>query len=272
MDMKRWARVAVLVALSGVLTVACSAGDVTMDSSVQGAMGESAAVESRPAEQQIIQTANVSIEVDDVEESVSSIVTSVEANDGFVQSRSLNQYDNDATASMTIRIPAEDLDSFLVSLADEGRVINTTIDAQDVTMEVIDLEARISTLKASIERLRELQQQAESVADLVAVESELATRQSELESLTARRDYLATQVDLATVYLWIEQRDTGASLTPDFLGGLQRGWDTLLTLGAGLITGAGFILPTALVGLVIALLVLTIVRLIRGRAKRKDRQ
>lgn len=269
-EVKGSARIVVLLALLGGLTAGCSAGDITMDSPADGSLSDSAAVESRPADQQIIQTANVSLEVDDVEKAVSNVAESVDESDGFVQSRSINLYDNDATASMTIRIPASDLEGFLISLADEGRVLTSTIDAQDVTTEVIDLEARIRTLEASINRLRDLQQQAESVADLVAVESELATRQSELESLTARRDYLATQVDLATVYLWLDQRDTGSALTPDFIGGVQRGWDALLTLGAGLITGVGFLLPTALVGLSIAVVVIIIIRLIRRRSTREE--
>lgn len=269
--MKRSARTAVLVALTGLLIAGCGSGGVSGGMPVEGALSDAAAqsTESMPSEQQIIRTANVSLEVDDVDESVLSITANVDAVDGFVQSRSLNRYDNDATASMTIRIPAAGLEDFLVLLADEGEVVTSTIDAQDVTIEVIDLDARISTLEASIDRLRELQQQATTVADLVAVESELANRQSELESLTARRDYLANQVDLATVFLWIDQVNTGAGLTPDFLGGLQRGWDALLTLGAGLITGLGFVLPTALVGLVIAVVVIITVRLIRRRTTRK---
>lgn len=261
--------------LAGSLLVGCGSSDGSFDaspSSMDGMAGESMPMEDQKAVQvgqQVIQTANTSLEVDDVNTAVANITTEVEAIGGSVQSRSINRFDDDATASMTIRIPAASLETFLASLADQGEVLNTTVDAQDVTVEVIDLEARISSLEASIDRLRELQGQATSVADLVAVEAELATRQSELESLTARRDYLASQVALSTVYLWIDQVDTGAALTPDFLGGLQRGWDALLTLGAGLITAAGFILPTALVGLVVAAVILIIIRLARTRHSRK---
>lgn len=274
--MRRSARAAVVLALSGTLLAACGSGDGGMESAVNAPAqfaDESVSVEQQiRQEQQVIRTANVTLEVDDVDESVSSITMRVDRLDGFIQNRSVNRYDDDATASLTIRIPATSLDDFLSSLAQEGDVLNSTVDAQDVSLEVIDLEARIKTLESSIDRLRVLQRQATTVADLVAVESELATRQAELESLTARRDFLANQVDLATVYLWIDQADTGAALTPDFLGGLQRGWDALLTLGAGLITGVGFLLPTALVGLVIAAAVFILVRLVRNRTNRKEQQ
>lgn len=267
-------RVAAIVAVAGGLFAACSTGDTSPDGGAAPSAGIVA--ESMPVDEQVkqptqvIQTANVTIEVDDVDRAVSNIVNDAEVDGGFVQSQSVNRFDDDATASLTIRIPATSLISFIDGLAEEGRVLTSTIDSQDVTTEVIDLDARISTLESSINRLQELQLQATNVADLVAVESELTTRQSELESLTARRDYLANQVDLSTVYVWIDQTDTGAALTPDFVGGLQRGWDALVTLGAGLITAIGFLLPMAVVGFVIAALVIIIVRRYRGRTKRKE--
>lgn len=273
--MKRSARLVLPLTLAAGLIVGCSSGDVSFEAPVGDAASMSG--ESMPGDpsattrQEIVRTANVSLEVDDVDRAVVSISEEAVAEGGIVQSRNVTTYDDDATASLTIRIPAGNLDAFLATLPDVGTVVNTTVDAQDVTIEVIDLEARIESLEASIERLRDLQAQATSISDLVAVEAELANRQSELESLTARRDYLANQVDLSTVYIWMDQRDTGAALTPDFLGGLQRGWDALLTLGAALTTAIGFLLPTALVGLVVAAVVIIIIRLIRGRTKQKDR-
>ena len=273
--MKRSARLVLPLTLAACFMAACSSGDVSFEAPVGDAASMSG--ESMPGDpsattrQEIVRTANVSLEVDDVDRAVVSISEEAVAEGGIVQSRNVTTYDDDATASLTIRIPAGNLDAFLATLPDVGTVVNTTVDAQDVTIEVIDLEARIESLEASIERLRDLQAQATSISDLVAVEAELANRQSELESLTARRDYLANQVDLSTVYIWMDQRDTGAALTPDFLGGLQRGWDALLTLGAALTTAIGFLLPTALVGLVVAAVVIIIIRLIRGRTKQKDR-
>ena len=278
--MGRTLRAAILAATAAAALVACGSGDPYLDGTpVPGVESADMKVESMASDgtsapavdQQVIQTANVSLEVDDVDQAVNGVEAQVEQLGGVVQSRSINNYDDDASAYMTIRIPAQDLNGFLDGLPALGRVINSTVDAQDVTLEVIDLEARISTLEASIERLRDLQRQATSVADLVAVESELATRQSELESLTARRDYLANQVDLSTVYVSMDQVDTGAALRPDFLGGLQRGWDALLTLGAGLVTGVGFLLPLAIVGAAIAAVIIVIVRAIRRRTKQEEK-
>ena len=264
---------ALLLTLASGLLVACGTGE----SSFQATSGESAPMNAEampmqdPGEvrmgEQVIQTAHVSIEVADVDSAIMAIEDATARSEGFVQNQSVNNFDGDSLANLTIRVPVANLDRFLTEVSELGDVRNQSLDAQDVTLEVIDLEARISTLEESIARLRDLQQQAESVTDLVAVEAELATRQAELESLTARRDYLANQVDLATVYVVLDQRDVGPDLRPDFLGGLQRGWDALLTLGAGLVTAAGFLLPTAVVALIVVAVVLSLVRKFRARRK-----
>ena len=262
-----------LVIVGGLLVGCGGSGGSTFDAGSAAPAQMSA--ESMPMEdtgpmrmgEQVIQTAQVSIEVQDVNSALSAIQDAATRSEGFVQNQSVNNFDTDSVANVTVRVPVANLDEFLTEISDLGEVRSQSLDAQDVTLEVIDIEARIATLEESIARLRDLQQRAESVADLVAVEAELATRQAELESLTARRDYLANQVDLATVYVVLDQRDVGPGLSPDFLGGLQRGWDALLTLGAGLITAAGFLLPTAVVALIVVAIVLSVVRKIRARRK-----
>lgn len=216
---------------------------------------------------QVIRTADAYLEVQSVESAVEDVKAATESAGGSIDSQNISRGDDWTSASFTLRIPEAGLDAFLAGLADFGEVQSINVNAQDVTLEVVDLEARITTLEDSISRLRELQQQTTSVADLVAVESELANRQAELESLNARRDYLANQVSLSTVYLSLSEREVGPSLTPDFLGGLQRGWDTLLTLGAGLITALGFVLPTVVL---VGLIVMVIVFLVRRRRRSKE--
>jgi glycine cleavage system regulatory protein len=219
--------------------------------------------------EQVIRTANISMDVDDVNTSVADISAVAEQLDGFVESQSVQGIGEDATAYITIRVPADNLDALLESIGALGEVSRTSIDSQDVTVQVIDIEARISALEDSIARLRELQGQAASVADLVAVESELAARQSELESLTAQRDYLARQVEMSTVYVSLDQRDVGPGVSPDFLGGLENGWNAMIALTAGLITAAGFLLPFLAVAGVITAIVLIIVVISRRDSKEK---
>ena len=222
------------------------------------------------ANQQIIRTAYVSVDVDDVATGVSAIADLTADLEGQLQSQSVQGTGEDSSANMTVRVPASNLDALLASIDTLGEVTSSSVDAQDVAVEVIDLEARITTLEESIDRLRDLQGQAASVADLVTVESELSARQAELESLTARRDYLMRQVEMSTAYISLTTTTTGPGVTPDFLGGLERGWNSLISLAAGLITLGGFLTPYLLIAGAITAIVLIIVALSRRDRKEKS--
>ena len=230
---------------------------------------DDAGTDSR-TDQQIIRTAYVSVDVDDVATGVSSIADLTADLEGQLQSQSVQGTGEDSSANITVRVPASNLDALLASIDTLGEVTSSSVDAQDVAVEVIDLEARITTLEESIDRLRDLQGQAASVADLVTVESELSARQAELESLTARRDYLMRQVEMSTAYISLTSATTGPGITPDFLGGLERGWNSLISLAAGLITLGGFLTPYLLIAGAITAIVLIIVALSRRNRKEKS--
>jgi hypothetical protein len=145
-------------------------------------------------------------------------------------------------------------------------VQQSNVTASDVTTQVIDLDARISALEASIARLSELQAQAETVADLIAVEAELANRQAELESIQSQRDYLGDQVAMSNVSIYL-QSALGGVTQPDFLRGLANGFNALLNTLGGLVVAAGFLLPFGVVVLVIFLVVRAVQKRRRGRGQ-----
>jgi hypothetical protein len=75
-------------------------------------------------------------------------------------------------------------------------------EAQDVSEEFVDLEARISSSKKLEEQyILLLEKQTEKVEDLLAIEKELARVRLEIERLEGRVRYLTNQVALSTVHL-----------------------------------------------------------------------
>jgi Domain of unknown function (DUF4349) len=91
-----------------------------------------------------------------------------------------------------------------------GEVRNRFRTAEDVTEEVVDVEARITSQRRSIDRIRALLDQAADIDDVVRIESELAARESELDSLLRRQEELAKLTALATVTVTF----LGPGLTP----------------------------------------------------------
>lgn len=202
-------------------------------------------------ERSIITTAQMSIRVEDVPGTVRSITDAVTAHDGVIDYQDFSDTGEGGFAQMTVRVPAESLEELITTVSAFGRVQQVSRQASDVTQQRVDLDARIGALEASIERLRDLLDQTTNVADLVAVETELANRQAEVDSLTAQRDYLANQVAMSTLSISIQPTVLGATATPGFADGLRNGIATLITLAGALVTAVGFMLPFAAIALLV---------------------
>ncbi len=94
---------------------------------------------------------------------------------------------------------------------------------------------------------------AETLTDIVALESQIATRQAELESLLAQQATLADQVAMATVTTTLTADAAPGSQPAGFWGGLRAGADALVSFGAGVLTALGWALPFLLLAGLLAL-------------------
>jgi hypothetical protein len=149
-------------------------------------------------------------------------------------------------------------------------VNSVSSNGSDVTQQRKDLDARIGALTASVDRLQQLLATATSISDLIAIESELTTRQAELDSLTQQRDWIVDQVDYSTLTLDLVTEDVAPDPAPDdFWSGLAAGWAALVGFASALGVAIGVLLPWLLAGLVIAAIVVTIVVLTTRRRPRE---
>ena len=141
------------------------------------------------------------------------------------------------------------------------------MNASDVTQQRQDLDARIDALTASVDRLQQLLSTATGITDLIAIESELTTRQAELDSLTQQRDFLVDQVDFSTVTVGLVTEAVAPDPRPDdFWSGVLAGWAALTAFASWLGVAFGVMLPWLVALLVVAAIAaLVIVLSTRGR-------
>ena len=185
---------------------------------------------------QIVRTGAVSLESDDVTGATRQVLALVTADRGTVsQQNTSTDRDGQASSSITAQVPATSLDSFLDQVARLGTVRSVSTSAQDVTSQAVDLDARIAALQSSIARLKQLMAQAGSVSDLLAAEEQLSSRQADLDSLTAQRTWLSTQVAMSTVTVQIDSpQDSGSTLALTLAGIVVV---IVLVGGAGVVVG-----------------------------------
>lgn len=159
-------------------------------------------------------------------------------------------------AWVSLRVPVGKVDAVVADLEKIGTILNRGRSTQDVTDQIVDLESRVQTQQASIERLQRLLGEAEDLGDIIALESELTRRQADLESMQRRSQELSGLADLATVTVGFTASDGVVTETDDdrgFLGGLAAGWDAFTASLTALATATGWLLPFATVAVLAAL-------------------
>lgn len=110
-------------------------------------------------------------------------------------------YGQRRNASMVLRIPKENLDGFLTEVDVRGNVISRSEQEEDVTLDYVDLESHKKVLQAEQERLLEMMEQAQTMDDLITLESRLSDIRYQLESMESRLRTYDNQIEYATVYL-----------------------------------------------------------------------
>ncbi|WP_347754288.1 DUF4349 domain-containing protein [Agrococcus sp. ProA11] len=176
-----------------------------------------------------------------------------------------------AWASLTVRVPAAEVDGLLDALRGLAEVTTLDLGEQVVTNEVRDLEVRVAASRASVERLTELLETAADTETLLEVEAQLTQRTSELESLLSQQRSLEELVAMSTIEVQIRSTGVeGPTGTPSFWDGLVAGWQGFLVWGATFLFGLGQAVPAlvilAIVGLLAWLLIRRIVRRMPSRA------
>ena len=261
--------------------------DGTVEGAVEGAVGDTTS-DTQAANRDVITTGSVSITVDDPIKAAQDAVTITEQAGGRVDSRTENPGTDGAiknpipydgmtypiqpgpmpSAFLTLRIPSDELDRTLTELKKLGTVNYVSFNASDVSQQTQDLDARITSLGASVDRLLSLMSQATNTTDLIAIEGVLSARQSELEGLKSQRDYLSDQIDYSTLNLELYGEGLIAPGSPDdFWTGVVAGWNALLATLGGALVVFGVALPWLIVLGAVGVIVLLIIWLSTRKRK-----
>ena len=235
----------------------------------------------------IITTASATIVVGDISAAAAMITDAAVSRDGYVESMSIGQsgqvvpvdpetgmvYDSTMPypytpdgAWITVRVPADGLQSLVDQLSGLGEVTASSVNRQDVTAVTLDLEARVDAAQASVDRLTELMAQAGNLSDLIAAESALAERQATLESYEAQLKSLDSLVDMSSLTVTLQPVVEPVEADPaGFADGFVAGWNGLVATLNGIVVALGFLIPWLVVIAIAGLIVWAIVRSVRRR-------
>lgn len=192
----------------------------------------------------VIYNVDLYIETGNLARSTQQAIALTESAGGFV---SREDTYGDESATLTLRVPTDRHASIVTQLESLGEVVERSRHAQDVTSEVVDVDARIESQRRSIARIRQLLDEAGDLDDVVSIESELARREADLDSLLSRQAELSSLTSLATITVTFSQEgelDADEDDEPaTFLSGLESGWKAFTTTITFVSAGFGAVLP-----------------------------
>lgn len=190
----------------------------------------------------LVRTAQLGVLADDPVAVTRRVRTAVAGVSGTIA----QETSSDTGAQLTVRVPTDRLDQLIDSIGGLGRVTNRSAQVVDATEDVVDLDARVASQRASVDRVRALLAQARSVGDVVSIESELTRREADLDSLTGRRAALKDQVALSTLTVDLEKAPVTTepvSGPTGFVAGWAAGWDGLKVVAVAAGAALGYLLP-----------------------------
>ncbi len=150
-------------------------------------------------ERKLIRNGDISLEVSDLEKTQAAIEDWVKEFGGYISSSN----NGEKSSSYTVRIPSEKFDSAMDAAGALGTLKNKNISTQDVSEQFYDLQSRLETKKVLREKLNGYLRQANSMQDILKVESELNSVQSDIESMEGRLKRLTSQIDFSTISVYV---------------------------------------------------------------------
>lgn len=225
-------------------------------------------------QRKLIRNVNLQVETETFDALLATVEEKTQRAGGYIeQSYTYNgsNYYGSGTrnANLTIRIPAENLNDFLSTVSEISNVISRNESVSDVTLQYVDLESHKKALQAEQNRLLELLEQAETIEDIISLESRLSDVRYQIESMESQLRTMDNQVSYSTVELYI---DEVAKLTPvkeqtawqkistGFANSLYNVGNGLVNFGIGLIISLPYLILWAVIILIVVLIPIFIIK------------
>lgn len=198
----------------------------------------------------ITKNANITIEVNNLEQDFDKISKWVLANGGYEFSRDFSNNEYDKRISVVYKISPNNLDSFIKFLTGSGKISNSNISSEDITEQYYDTAARLQNLREGREQFIQIQKKAVTITDILKVQNELTTITGEIESLESSLKLWDKMVAESTVRLSITEKNGAIKVKNDETFNFSTPADIFRTMKNGFIWTSNFVVKIILIALI----------------------
>ena len=197
-------------------------GAAMKESSTNG--GDTSALRAQDG-QKIVYTGNLSIQTLEYDKSAASIRKKIREAGGFSESESESDRDynwyrystgssSTRSLSITARIPSEKFESFMDSLSGDGKIMNRSMNAENISQVYANKETYKKALEKEQERLLAMMDKAETIEDMIAVESRLSDVERQLNAYKTDLSAMDKDVQYSTIYIDLQEVKRYSDETP----------------------------------------------------------
>lgn len=163
----------------------------------------------------VVSESYLSLLVNNVVESQKKIIETTDSFGGYMISSDLQNPQDAATATVAVRIPSNRLNQALEKLRGLAiKVISENLQGNDVTDQFVDNEARLATLAKTKIKFEEILDRATLVQDILNVQREIISLQSQIDSIKGQQKYLEQTAKLARITIYLSTDELALPYAP----------------------------------------------------------
>ncbi len=232
----------------------------------------------------IIRNATVNFETKEYDEFLAGLNACIAANGGYVESSDSSAggiyYSRSRHITLTVRVPAERYDSFMSEAGAMGTMTSKTENSSEVTMEYVDTESRIKALRTEYDALIALMDKAETLDDVILLQSRITDLTYEIESYESRLRTYDDLISYCTIRIYVSEvlketvpEDTmtvGERISTGFSESMEEVGEGFSDFAVWFVVNLPFILIWAVVILAVILIIRGIVKHSRKKREKKN--
>ena len=179
------------------------------------------------AQVKVIKTGSMTLRVGSVESTVSRLEQLAAGAGGYVSANSMDIPGGPAAASadITVRVPGSAFETFASQVESLGTPSQVTMSGQDVTSQYSDLKARLQALQSTINQLELIETRAQTIGDILAVEQQISTQQSQADQIQGQINVLNDETSYGSLSVHLLGPQKKAAVVPPPPSGISKAWD-----------------------------------------------
>ena len=243
---------------------------------------ETIAADAAATNHKLIRTLNLSVETETYMQLLNDIDKYVDQYHGYIENLDADTRDTSSSryATMIIRIPANQLESFAGTIGEISNVVQRSESTQDITLTYVDMESHRNALKTEQERLTTLLENAVNLTEILEIEDRLTSIRYELESMESQLRSYDNQIEYAKVYLDIsevkvltpveeEEKGFWERIGDGFVNSAISVWEFLKDFFAAFVIALPYLLFIGIIVVVNVIIIVLIVRHSRKKARKR---